>query len=85
MQIKFKKAEISDAELLIGIYNVSFHSDFIKYDECPAYGKTIEQMQVSIIEFPKFLITCNDKTVGCIFCKTEMDGNVTVARLVLER
>lgn len=40
MNIKYRKAAVEDAELLIEIYNASFYSDYIKYGECPAYGKT---------------------------------------------
>ena len=40
MMIEYRKADIADAELLISIYNSAFYSDYIKYGECPAYGKT---------------------------------------------
>ena len=40
MDIKYRKATVEDADLLIQIYNDSFYSDYIKYGECPAYGKT---------------------------------------------
>ena len=74
MEIEFKKADITDAELLIEIYNSAFYSDFIKYGECPAYGRTIEQMEQSIRDFPKFLIMCDGKPVGCISCKAVETG-----------
>lgn len=44
MKIEYRKADITDAELLIDIYNFAFYSDYIKYGECPAYGKTKEMM-----------------------------------------
>lgn len=69
MEIEYRKAEIADAELLIDVYNSSFYSDYVKYGECPAYGKTKEMMEKSIINFPKFIILYNDKPVGCISCK----------------
>ena len=74
MEIEFKKADITDAELLIEIYNSAFYSDFIKYGECPAYGRTIEQMEQSIRDFPKFLIMCDGRPVGCISCKALETG-----------
>lgn len=74
MEIEFKKADITDAELLIEIYNSVFYSDFIKYGECPAYGRTIEQMEQSIRDFPKFLIMCDGRPVGCISCKAVETG-----------
>ena len=51
MEIEYRKADIADAELLIGIYNSAFYSDYLKYGECPAYGKTKEMMEKSIIDF----------------------------------
>ena len=69
MKIEYRKADIADAELLIEIYNSAFYSDYIKYGECPAYGKTKEMMEKSIINYPKFIIFYNDKPVGCISCK----------------
>ena len=42
MKIEYRKADIADAQLLIDIYNSAFYSDYIKYGECPAYGKTKE-------------------------------------------
>ena len=45
MMIEYRKADIADAELLISIYNSAFYSDYIKYGECPAYGKTKEMME----------------------------------------
>lgn len=69
MKIEFRKAESIDAETLIGIYNSAFYSDYIKYGECPAYGKTKEMMEKSIINYPKFIIMCNNEPVGCVSCK----------------
>ena len=74
MKIEFRKADVSDAELLVDIYNASFLADYIRYGECPAYGKTKEVMVQSIIDFSKFLILCDDRPVGCIACKEEGDG-----------
>lgn len=33
--------------MLIEIYNASFYDDYIKYGECPAYGRTRESMESS--------------------------------------
>ena len=74
MKIKFRKADLSDAELLIDIYNSSFYNDYIRYGECPAYGKTTEMMQRSIVEYPKFIILCSKKPVGCISCRELRQG-----------
>ena len=74
MKIEFRKADMADAELLIEIYNASFYSDYIKYGECPAYGKTTEMMKRSIIAYPKFLILCDGKPIGCISCRETEKG-----------
>lgn len=69
MEIDYRQANIDDAELLISIYNSSFYNDYIKYGECPAYGKTKETMENSIVIYPKFIIICDGKPVGCVSCK----------------
>ena len=74
MKIEFREALISDAELLIEIYNSAFYKDFIRYGECPAYGRSLEEMQRSILEFPKFVILCDGAAVGCISCKAVESG-----------
>lgn len=74
MEITFRKADIADAELLIEIYNSAFYRDYLKYGECPAYGKTKEMMENSIINYPKFLILCDYKPVGSISCKKVNTG-----------
>ena len=69
MKLEFRKASLADTEQLIEIYNASFYDDYIKYGECPAYGKTKEVMEKSILDYPKFLILCNERPVGCVSCK----------------
>ena len=72
--IEFIEADITDAALLTAIYNASFYSDYLKYGECPAYGKTEEMMKQSIMDYSKFLIICDGKPVGCISCKEIGNG-----------
>ena len=74
MKTEFRKADLTDAELLIDIYNSSFYDDYIKYGECPAYGKTAEMMQRSILDSCKFIILYNEKPVGCISCREMQKG-----------
>ena len=81
MEIEFRKADIADAELLIEIYNASFYSDYLRYGECPAYGRTIEMMKQSILDCPKFLIVCDSKPVGCISCKELQKGTYEIGCL----
>ena len=72
--IEFRKADVTDAEVLIEIYNAAFYDDYIRYGECPAYGKTKEMMRQSIVDYPKFVIQCNEKPIGCISCKELQQG-----------
>lgn len=74
MEITYRKAETADAELLINIYNAAFYSDYIRYGECPAYGKTKEMMEQSILHYPKFLILADGKPVGCVSCRLAEAG-----------
>lgn len=53
--ITYRKAVKEDANILIKIYNDSFYDDYIKYGECPGYGKTREQMENSIQNIPNAL------------------------------
>ena len=45
MELEFREANVSDAEVLIDIYNSAFYSDYLRYGECPAYGRTREMME----------------------------------------
>ena len=45
-----------------------FFSDYLRFGACPGYGKTIEMMEESIRLYPKHIIWCDNKPVGCISC-----------------
>ena len=75
MEIKFRKADTADAELLTDIYNSSFYDDYLRYGTCPGYGLTKEQMEESIIRHPKYIILCDAEPVGCI-SYTKLDTGV---------
>lgn len=66
MELSYRKAVKDDANLLIDIYNSSFFDDYVRYGECPAYGKTKEGMEFSIRNFTKYLIICDHIPVGAI-------------------
>lgn len=68
MKLEFRNADRNDAPLLISIYNDAFYQDYLRYGECPGYGKTLEMMERSINRYPKFIIYCDGKPVGCISC-----------------
>ncbi|MDR0924954.1 MAG: GNAT family N-acetyltransferase [Hungatella sp.] len=74
MRLRFAEANKKDAGLLISIYNAAFHADYEKYGECPAYGKTREEMEASIEKFPKLIIFCEDNPIGAISVHNKEEG-----------
>ena len=81
MELEFRKAVRADAESLIDIYNSAFYDDYIRYGECPAYGRTKEMMEQSITDYPKFLIICDGRPVGCVSCREAEKGTYEVGCL----
>lgn len=74
MSLKYIKAKKEDADMLIEIYNASFYDDYIKYGECPAYGRTRGSMEVSIEKIPKLIIYWDDIPVGVISVANKGEG-----------
>lgn len=66
MKVTYRKAEKKDAGILIDIYNAAFYDDYIKYGECPAYGRTKEKMELSIINTPKLIIMVEKIPAGVL-------------------
>jgi ribosomal protein S18 acetylase RimI-like enzyme len=66
MDLQYVKAEKMDAGLLIRLYNESFYDDFVRYGECPAYGRSTEAMEASIEQYPKMIIYSEGTPVGVI-------------------
>lgn len=85
MKIEYRQATPKDAELLVHIYNAAFYSDYLKYGECPGYGKTKEMMEESIIKYPKFVILCGCEAVGCISARSLNKTSTRLATCVLSR
>ena len=83
MLIEYINATKNDAKLLVDIYNAAFYSDFIKYGECPAYGRTISDMEKSIERFPKTIILCDKKPIGVISIQNKGNGNYYIGWLFL--
>ena len=75
MVLTYREASKADANLLIDIYNSSFYEDYIHYGECPGYGKTKEQMELSILRFPKYIIMKEHIPVGVISFVNKGNGN----------
>jgi ribosomal protein S18 acetylase RimI-like enzyme len=74
MSLNYRKAQIEDAELLIRIYNLSFYEDYIRYGECPAYGRSKGDMEASIVKYPKLLIYNDDIPIGVISAADKGQG-----------
>lgn len=74
MKIEYRKADLADAELLVDIYNSAFYSDYARFGECPAYGKSKTMMEKSIAEYPKFIILYDSEPADCVSCKKISDG-----------
>lgn len=81
MKLSFRWARTEDTDLLINLYNQSFYQDFLRYGECPAYGKTNELMQKSMKRFPKEIILCENTPVGVISAESRGNGEYYVGCL----
>jgi len=85
MELIYKNAGKSDAEVLIDIYNSAFLDDYLRYGHCPAYGHTIESMERSVIDFPKTIAYDKEKPVGVISYKNEGPGKYYIGCLAVRK
>ena len=85
MELFYKNADINDAETLIDIYDSAFYDDYILYGECPAYGRSVENMEQSVIEFPKVIAYDQGKAVGVISYKPEGSGKYYIGCLAVKK
>lgn len=83
MDISFRKAVIQDAETLADIYNSSFYADYLRFGQCPGYGKTTEGMKESIEKCPKYVICCSEKAIGAISIKRIKDREYYIGCLCI--
>ena len=74
MDLEIKAATTEDAELLVDIYNKAFYEDFVKYGECPGYGKSVSDMEKSINESSKYIAYVGSAAVGAISVLKKDDG-----------
>lgn len=75
MNLTYQKAAKADADLLVELYNVSFYDDYMRYGECPGYGRTREEMERSIEKTEKYIIQNEDVSVGVLSFQGEGDGH----------
>ena len=81
MELVYKNADISDAETLIAIYDSAFHDDYVRYGECPAYGRSKEDMEQSVRDLPKVIAYDQGIPVGVISYKAEGPGKYYIGCL----
>lgn len=74
INLQYRRTEKSDAEQLIDIYNSAFYDDYVRYGECPAYGRTVEQMEDSIERVPKKIVISDNLPVGVISVEDKGEG-----------
>ena len=74
MDLEIKAATTEDAELLVDIYNKAFYEDYVKYGECPGYGKSVSDMEKSINETSKYIAYVGSAAVGAISVLKKDDG-----------
>lgn len=79
----FKCADKSDADTLVEIYNSAFYDDYVRYGHCPAYGHTREEMEKSVVDYPKIIAYDEDRAVGVISSKKEGPGKYYIGCLAV--
>lgn len=79
--LSFRPAKREDAPLLVSLYDAAFREDFLRYGECPGYGRTVEQMERSVEKYPKTLIFYGEIPVGVLSAQETGDGNVSLGCL----
>ena len=81
--LEYRCADTSDSKLLVEIYNSAFYDDFIRYGQCQAYGRSEENMQKSILDYPKIIAYDQGKAVGVISYKEEAPGKYYIGCLAV--
>lgn len=75
MRINYRNANKEDIELLIKLYDLSFYEDYIRYGECPAYGRSRDDMEASLGKYPKLIIYYGNIPVGVISAARRKPGD----------
>ena len=79
--VAFRSARHEDAALLVQIYNAAFRADYLRYGQCPGYGKTLQQMEKSIARYPKQILLYHEKPVGVLSARKLADDVVSLGCL----
>ncbi|MBR6301399.1 GNAT family N-acetyltransferase [bacterium] len=74
MDLQIRRATAEDAQVLVDIYNKAFYEDYVKYGECPGYGRSVSDMIKSINETSKYIAYVGADPVGAISVLKKDDG-----------
>lgn len=74
--LSFRPALAEEAALLVSLYDAAFRADFLRYGECPDYGRTPEQMAQSIEAYPKTVIMSGEAPVGVLSARETENGEI---------
>lgn len=83
MTISYRNADVNDIEVLIKIYNDAFYDDYVRYGECPAYGRSYERMQDSLAKIPKTLICADGEPIGVMSLENQGGGEFYLGYLAV--
>lgn len=84
MDIKIVRAEKEDAKRIAEVYNASFYSDFVKYGECPGYGKTEESIIAGMEKNRVYKILADDVLVGAVSVREEKPDHYYLGGICVE-
>lgn len=85
MELVFDRAKKQNADIVIDIYDSAFYDDYLRYGQCPAYGRTRENMEKSIEDFPKIIAYYHDTAVGVISYQNKGDGEYYIGCLGVKK
>lgn len=64
MKIEFVRATEADAAELVKVQDQSFLEDYLKYGQCPGYGRSVESMKASMQKNTQFKIIADGQIIG---------------------
>lgn len=84
-KVVFSNADVKDASILVDIYDSAFYDDYILYGYCPAYGRSIEDMEKSVLDFPKIIASVDGNPVGVISYQKQDEGSYYIGCLGVKK
>ena len=81
MMAAYRPAVPDDAALLVRLYNAAFHADYVRYGQCPGYGRSVPDMLDSIARTHKQLLLLDGEPVGVLSYNHEGEGQIYVGCL----